>query len=520
MFWRFPICFSLLTLIASCGHPVNNKADHGRTNPIQAELESGLKMLAAIQSLDSLVKIADSESARLAKQLPDSLLAKYYQQVGLMCYKKTAFDQASDYFIKSEHFFKKAGLAGKAVGMLSNQAVLQEIMGNYQEAINMYIEAATYFSDHNDSQSLGTVYTNIAVAYQEMGFPDKSLNYNHLGLNIRQNKLDTLATATNINNIGVLYDEFYHQPDSALHYYQHAVNIYQKYKATVKWAYALNNVARIHIEKKNNLLAGRELDRAYALMDSMGNSLGKAKVLRNQGELYFSMLNNQKAVEVFNRAFSDFKKAKDKKSMLEVSELLSKVYLAGGNYAKATEYMGIMNQIKDSLISNESKSIIAEMETKYQVKEKNKAIKLLELQDELNQKKINFQFWLIALLGVIFILILVVFLFNVNRNKLKQQQLRLELQNYLLQIRKMQSEIEESKPLEPQPNGMPKFDEYDLTEREKEVLQMIARGYKNSEIGEKLFVSENTIKTHIKNIYVKLDVKNRVEALKRVALVQ
>ena len=206
--------------------------------------------------------------------------------------------------------------------------------------------------------------------------------------------------------------------------------------------------------------------------------------------------------------------------MLEVSELLSKVYLTGGNYTKAIEYMKLGNQIKDSLVSIEDKSNIAEMETKYQVKEKNKAIKILELQRELNQRKIRYQIWLIGLLVIISTLIVLVFLFNYNRNKLKQQQLRLELQNYLLQIRKMQSEIIEAKIQEPQPNGIPDFEEFDLTEREKEVLRMIAYGYKNSEIGEKLFVSENTIKTHIKNIYIKLDVKNRVEALKRVKMVQ
>jgi DNA-binding NarL/FixJ family response regulator len=68
-------------------------------------------------------------------------------------------------------------------------------------------------------------------------------------------------------------------------------------------------------------------------------------------------------------------------------------------------------------------------------------------------------------------------------------------------------------------NPSPNFEEFDLTEREKEVLQLIAEGYKNTEIADKLFVSENTVKSHIKNIYIKLDVKNRVEALKRVKLV-
>ncbi|PWL29257.1 response regulator transcription factor [uncultured Roseivirga sp.] len=52
-----------------------------------------------------------------------------------------------------------------------------------------------------------------------------------------------------------------------------------------------------------------------------------------------------------------------------------------------------------------------------------------------------------------------------------------------------------------------------LTEREMEVLQHIAEGCSNVEIGEKLFVSENTIKTHVSNLFVKLDVKRRTQAV-------
>ena len=52
-----------------------------------------------------------------------------------------------------------------------------------------------------------------------------------------------------------------------------------------------------------------------------------------------------------------------------------------------------------------------------------------------------------------------------------------------------------------------------LTEREMEVLHHIAEGCSNVEIGEKLFVSENTIKTHVSNLFVKLDVKRRTQAV-------
>ncbi|MBS3909237.1 MAG: response regulator transcription factor [Actinobacteria bacterium] len=51
-----------------------------------------------------------------------------------------------------------------------------------------------------------------------------------------------------------------------------------------------------------------------------------------------------------------------------------------------------------------------------------------------------------------------------------------------------------------------------LTPREKEVWQLLSNGASNAEISKKLYVSESTVKFHIRNIFHKLGVKNRVEA--------
>ncbi|WP_339605703.1 response regulator transcription factor [uncultured Roseivirga sp.] len=54
-----------------------------------------------------------------------------------------------------------------------------------------------------------------------------------------------------------------------------------------------------------------------------------------------------------------------------------------------------------------------------------------------------------------------------------------------------------------------------ISPRELEVLQLISQGLSNNEIAETLFVSESTIKTHISNLFVKLDVKRRTQAVIR-----
>lgn len=56
-----------------------------------------------------------------------------------------------------------------------------------------------------------------------------------------------------------------------------------------------------------------------------------------------------------------------------------------------------------------------------------------------------------------------------------------------------------------------------LTKRETEILVLVLQGYKRKEIAEKLFITENTVKTHLSKIYGKLEVSNRDELSKRIS---
>ena len=55
-----------------------------------------------------------------------------------------------------------------------------------------------------------------------------------------------------------------------------------------------------------------------------------------------------------------------------------------------------------------------------------------------------------------------------------------------------------------------------LSDREQEVLEKLAEGLIYKEIGEKLFISHETVKQHIKHIYQKLHVQNKIEALNKI----
>ena len=70
--------------------------------------------------------------------------------------------------------------------------------------------------------------------------------------------------------------------------------------------------------------------------------------------------------------------------------------------------------------------------------------------------------------------------------------------------------VREAQPFVPDPT---RIEKHGITPREHEILTLIAAGLSNREIAERLFVSENTVKTHSSRLFDKLNAKRRTQAV-------
>jgi DNA-binding NarL/FixJ family response regulator len=84
-----------------------------------------------------------------------------------------------------------------------------------------------------------------------------------------------------------------------------------------------------------------------------------------------------------------------------------------------------------------------------------------------------------------------------------------QLRKYVESLEKSIREVNADSPADPKKKP---FESGSLTARELEILRLIARGFSNKEIANILKISLDTVKTHIKNIFFKLDVTDRTQA--------
>lgn len=441
----------------------------------------------------------------------------------------------SNYFLAQEYFDHAAqiyladSLIENYAEQISNIGVVKEVSGDYMGAIENYILALSIFDSIDVPLKKSYINNNIGIVYQQLDKNKEALSYYHKSLEISQKLGREDINASRYNNIATIYEEDYQDYDSALYYYHQAHLIYTTENQSKRLPILENNMGYIYLQQKQFNKADSLFSKAleFSLEYKLDNVLGS--IYRNQSLLLIEQKRPQAAEDKALEAVNFTRKNQFKEKEIKALMALSEIYERRGKHEKANTILKTYHELKEELASKEEEQHISQLNIKYQVNEKEHQIQVLELENNVQSQEL-LQLWLfIAVLVVLLSGLFFIYRLQKRNSKLLLRQMKRDLADYIAQLEEikedqnkkeeeLKSEVQEEQ-LNNEQHILKQLKQFGLTEREESVLILISKGYKNAEIAEKMFVSINTIKTHTKNLFIKLDVRNRIEASRKAHII-
>ncbi len=412
---------------------------------------------------------------------------------------------------------------------MNNHGLELKAVGKYKEAVEVLYAALELkekigYSDRSISSTL----LNIGLIWDLLREPEKALNYYERSLMLKKSLQDSLGISRLLSNISVIVknqgelDRAISIIQESMYYNQTAANFNQSYINHL-------NLGNIYKKKGKSDLFLTHMDSAYFFASGLKNPDYLSDIHQNLGTYYYEQKNFDKAIEHLNKAIQIPGKNITHVLLYENYNSLADAYLASGDIEQAYQHLEISNRYRDSVYVIEHQKAIQEVREKYESekKEKELALKNLELvksRSEARRKTIVILF----LVGGILVASFLAFMAFRHYRKKQRRKLAISeqrLQKYreemeLLRL-SIQSHIDKSPKkinVEITKNEINQYLIDPLSEREMEILSEIASGKTNKEVAETIFISENTVKYHLKNIYLKLDVKNRAEAITKASV--
>jgi DNA-binding CsgD family transcriptional regulator len=398
-------------------------------------------------------------------------------------------------------------------GALNNKGNVLNDMFLFNPAIDAYFEAFNLWKLSNDTSGFAIAYGSIANAYFFEGDYEKSLEYNFKKLNITKNSKNHWETNKTLNNIALSYSQL-NKHDSALFYMNKSLAIARMLNYPEGIANSYDNMASTFLSLGNTDSTLYYSSEAIAIAERI-NSPNLARFELNKAMALSGQKKYIDALALAKKAYNLAKQNNDNHTLKDASWLLNDIYYHLGKrdlaYPFLTEYL----KLSDSISNMEYMRKVTRLDIQHEYETKQRKaqyeIDMLAKNNQLKTERLR-KTWIVLIAILLLSIAGAGISFLVIKNKDNRiEQMNLEIRNYLFQLEKLKAGSKKENPITELAKN------YGLTQRETEIMELIATGIGNEDIADKLFVSKNTIKFHIKNIFIKLDVRNRVQALQKMA---
>jgi len=441
-----------------------------------------------------------------------------YDRKGLAARYNYDYSSSVAHHKRALNYLSKTSDTLLQIKCLNNIGVSYRKLNLEKEAFDFYFQALDLSEKINHVKSITIALNGIGNVFIDTKEYDKALHYFKRVYEYDLKNQNIRGQEYSLSNIGeaYLYNKSY---DSAYHYINKALELTKEFKHRQSEAIRYNLLGLLFQKKGDYQKSTNYYKEAIPLFTNENNIRYLSNTLINIGKNQLNSGKVKDAEENIKVGLSSAKMIKSKENISLGYSALVDYYTLTKNYKRALDSHKIATAFNDSIVNEASQKSIISTQIEYETAKKDAKIQQLALENELSKNKAKTSFnrlIIISSLSLIGIVVLLYLLRLYRKNSdLEIENKNSELQNYLRQINELKDKVDKKATLNDK-NFTDNFTEYELSKREKEVLTFLTTGLSNEEIAEKMFVSKNTIKTHIKNIYSKLDVKNRIQAIKKI----
>lgn len=380
-------------------------------------------------------------------------------------------------------------------------------LANYEQSTTYSFKAIEVAEQYNDTITLIDAFNNLGIDYLMQEEDQKAIDYFIQVESLSKQFGDTLRWGHALNNLGMMAS-YSDETEKELNYYEQAVSLFQAIGEKEGYANTLLNSGTVYTLILEQYAKANELyDKALEVFKEIEMSSGIQNTIQSKAENLMYMGRNVEAKDLALKALTIAQNYKFAQDEVYTYDLLSKISVELGDYQAALEYLESKNEISAEIFTEEKSRQIAELETKYQTEKKEQELAIASLQ--LIQQEREKYFLGGVIIFIVFVGGFIIYSLR-QKSNLKQKLLGEEIENLRLKINSL---LGESDSIKLSMDELNQKLHQPLTEREFEILNLTVSDKTNQEIAEEVFVSVNTVKYHLKNVYEKLGVNNRKEAL-------
>lgn len=422
---------------------------------------------AAYSTSRHLMSLETTREIDLALGYLLSLLGWMYIRLGQL-------DNAEESFHQCEVVFKRLDISpsvGYALDPSLGQAVAALVRGDYNDAEQLAEQARQRAEISHSPSNLSVACRTLAETYLRQGKPDRVHQYALRAYQICEEANDRWFMAYCLTTLGEVALEMQAYA-GAKRYFESAYGLRQEFRDPEGMALVLAYLGDIAFQQQALAEALRCYDESRTLYRQINDPGGLARVLCGLSRTHLSLQDYQAAADTCRKALQITVTIQYIPVLLQLLVITGELCYAVQTQPRGLEVLALV--VNHSAADHGSRTAVQQFLARHHIAELPSLLAGYDLQ---------------------------------NTGSLLQMAANIEWE--LLEI----AEIQGTKPSPARTVDQPLLDP--LSQRELEVLSYIAAGLQNREIADNLVVSLNTVKTHINNIYSKLNVTNRVQAVAR-----